>query len=315
MNKEPFLKTDADVEAAKQIVDYMSRTDLSNKEKIHLMQKVNNELTEKEQMMKAQHARLSDDKKVILSMVQWSERPFVIERNDCSRLHLLREAGRKGNLASRLNNKLERFSLNPDGWINSPTLQTFVVQHDWSSALGALEDGEVSIPYDRAAFEFRISGKTVIAIVFKDELDGDKLKMMLHYECDQYWLLQNSDTTVEDDRKDPIIAARIAIFDQIRAICVAMDAEIATHHVQRAPSALNKKRAEKGKVPLSDYHVVNLAKRHRIANPSKGEGEHGKVRLHFRRGHWRHYETTKTWIKWCLVGNPDLGFINKHYQL
>jgi hypothetical protein len=47
-----------------------------------------------------------------------------------------------------------------------------------------------------------------------------------------------------------------------------------------------------------------------------GEREPGrKKRLHFRRGHWRHYETHKTWIKWMLVGDPDLGFIEKQYRL
>jgi hypothetical protein len=33
------------------------------------------------------------------------------------------------------------------------------------------------------------------------------------------------------------------------------------------------------------------------------------------RGHWRHYERHKTWIKWTLVGDPDLGFVDKHYRL
>lgn len=37
--------------------------------------------------------------------------------------------------------------------------------------------------------------------------------------------------------------------------------------------------------------------------------------MHFRRGHWRHYQDHRTWIKWCLVGDPDLGFVDKHYKL
>lgn len=37
--------------------------------------------------------------------------------------------------------------------------------------------------------------------------------------------------------------------------------------------------------------------------------------MHFVRGHWRHYEVSKTWIRWHLRGDPDLGFIDKEYRL
>jgi hypothetical protein len=40
-----------------------------------------------------------------------------------------------------------------------------------------------------------------------------------------------------------------------------------------------------------------------------------KRRLHFRRGHFRHFDGWKTWVNWCLVGDPDLGFVDKHYKL
>jgi hypothetical protein len=46
----------------------------------------------------------------------------------------------------------------------------------------------------------------------------------------------------------------------------------------------------------------------------RGEKRHSP-RLHFRRGHHRHYENYKLWIKWQLVGNPDIGFIDKDYKL
>ena len=46
-----------------------------------------------------------------------------------------------------------------------------------------------------------------------------------------------------------------------------------------------------------------------------GTGTHRSPRLHFRRGHWRHYEDHKTWIRWQMVGNPDLGFVEKQYRL
>jgi hypothetical protein len=39
-----------------------------------------------------------------------------------------------------------------------------------------------------------------------------------------------------------------------------------------------------------------------------------RKRLHLRRGHWRHFATYRTWIKWMMVGNPDLGFVDKEYR-
>jgi hypothetical protein len=44
-------------------------------------------------------------------------------------------------------------------------------------------------------------------------------------------------------------------------------------------------------------------------------GAAASPRLHFRRGHYRHYPNHKLWIRWCLVGNPDLGFIDADYRL
>lgn len=74
-----------------------------------------------------------------------------------------------------------------------------------------------------------------------------------------------------------------------------------------------------GKMPLYDYHVVSLAARKRYAarlpEPGDQDVERRHVRLHFVRGHWRHYENHKVFIKWHMRGDPDLGFIDKEYRL
>ncbi len=93
---------------------------------------------------------------------------------------------------------------------------------------------------------------------------------------------------------------------------------------------LNKRRIREGKTPLRDYHVVTLAKRLR-AEPNHDHEPTGiHRRLHWRRGHWRHFNTpggeiryfnadgitvSKTWINWQLVGDETLGFVDKHYRL
>jgi hypothetical protein len=108
-----------------------------------------------------------------------------------------------------------------------------------------------------------------------------------------------------------------AVFQQIKACCIALDAEVAVTEPMRAPYKLNQAREKRGRPKLFDYNVVKLGSRTRSARFENEDPDREKIRkrLHFRRGHWRHYESHKTWIRWTLVGDPDLGFIDKHYTL
>lgn len=233
---------------------------------------------------------------------RWVNSDLVLERNDCSRLHKLTEAGRAGRLTD---SKFTRTDIDTKDTLSGVT-QTFVVKHDWARAFDNAEGiaDEFKLPYDLCAFEFRISGKTVIAIA----VEVDELRQFTAFmEVGQLWCGFNVAEEAESK------ATRF-VWHQIRAICIALDAEVASHSVVRAPARLNEKRRKAGNVPLRDFHVVDLARKHRVSNPTHGDGG-TKKRLHFRRGHWRHFETSKTWVKWCMVGDPDLGFISKHYSL
>jgi hypothetical protein len=86
----------------------------------------------------------------------------------------------------------------------------------------------------------------------------------------------------------------------------------------RIPSKLNAARERRGKSPLPDYHIINLANRKRYApvpEDLRAGDKRNSPRLHFRRSHVRHYANYTVRIKWCLVGNPDIGFIDKDYRL
>lgn len=245
----------------------------------------------------------------LTKVMEWLEAgKFVLEKNECSRLHLLTEA--------LLSKRCLRYGGTDKIWVthtsraDDPILHvkhTFVMRHDWAGAFeGAVGIADnCRLPFEMCAFEFRISGHTVIAVSFGEEVA--KSYFIPFVQSGDYWVALEL-----NDVPDTLVEF---LQIQICASCVALDAEVATHSVVRAPAKLNEKRVSKGHRPLSDYYVVDLAKRHRVANPSTEVGGGGKKRLHFRRGHWRHYEETKTWVKWCLVGNPDLGFVNKHYSL
>lgn len=88
----------------------------------------------------------------------------------------------------------------------------------------------------------------------------------------------------------------------------------------KAPKALNKRRIAKGKPPKNDYHVLvlNVAKARQLAEHNQRMGSHESPRLHWRRGHWRtihrhQQQERKTWVRKCLVGDPEKGFVSKDY--
>lgn len=262
---------------------------------------------------------LTLDRKIIIlkDLADWIENGLVLERASNSAIHKFQEAV-QNNL---LHNVSDEAPL--DFPIDMLSIHSFVVEHDLASAFARMENfeaGEFEAPYDTTLFEFQLSGKRVILLMQKHE---EKYWTLLFVETSGLWFTPNFGYILGTDLADcPTGDAEIfrAIYQklspQVRAICIALDARIATEEIVRAPEALNKIRVKAGRLPLIDYSIIKLMHRSRYeALPSSGETEHSKRRLHFVRGHWRHFETHKTWIKWFLRGDPDLGFIEKEYRL
>lgn len=243
-------------------------------------------------------------KEALDALIKWFEGDTEnIQQNDYSRSHRLIDAIKIGKI-------FHDDDFYGDTKISElESAKVFVVGHDWSKAFGdALNDHKNTfiLPFDNCLFEFIVNNRCVI--VWASQTEGCNPTGDFLIELGEYWYLGGRcDSEAPDNYA--------ALWNHVVAICVALDAEVATHEVIRAPDALNKKRERNGKTLLKDYHIVNLSKRHRATSPLASAGTHKSPRLHFRRGHWRHFETHKTWIKWMLVGNPSLGFINKHYRL
>ncbi len=66
---------------------------------------------------------------------------------------------------------------------------------------------------------------------------------------------------------------------------------------------------------IQEIKILRIEPLERYLESLAAKGGSRRTRLHVVRGHWRHYEEHKTWIKWHLRGDPDLGFIQKHYSL
>lgn len=243
----------------------------------------------------------------------WGDDPGTLnpqlQKNDCSRLHRLVDAHHEARVYDVQSEE------RPFPAVLAEGAHPFVVAHDWAAVLGNASDieGDIVLPYPHCAFEFRYGGRNVIVIAFQRQDDKDPGS---HPAAIGFFEARNGDWCSMggvglDDYPE---GAACFWWKQIRAICIALDAEVASHEVKRAPHALNVKRAKAGHTPLYDFHVVDLAKRHRLASKTSGQSG-SKKRLHFCRGHWRHFESHKTWIRWCLKGDPDLGFVDKEYSL
>lgn len=203
--------------------------------------------------------------------------------------------------------------------------QFFVVDHDWAAAFKNASDyadsSEFKLPAEVCAFEFKVSGRSVAMIVA--EADGTHFyELMMRGK--ENWLSfgvacrldESHSEKFHDGTPEPFAKISNFLRPQVKAICVALEAEVAESQVVRAPYKLNRAREKAGRAMLSDYHVVSLSRRTRGAPMLPASGEiKGARRLHFRRGHWRHFESFKTWVRWTLVGNPDLGFVDKEYRL
>lgn len=203
--------------------------------------------------------------------------------------------------------------------------QFFVVDHDWAAAFKNAADyadgSEFKLPAEVCAFEFKVSGRSVAMIVA--EADGTHFyELMMRGK--ENWLSfgcacrldESHSEKFHDGTPDPFAKISNFLRPQVKAICVALEAEVAESQVVRAPHKLNRARERSGRALLSDYHVVSLSRRTCGASMLPASGEiKGVRRLHFRRGHWRHFESFKTWVRWTLVGNPDLGFVDKEYRL
>jgi hypothetical protein len=276
------------------------------------------EIDETKKKLDKQESELGHKRQILDAAEQikpWFDLPeYRLEKNDCSRIHQLAEAMKLGNMIVDGSTPLSE----ADGTWNSDYLsqyRPFVVQHSWASAFKNATDyaeGQINLPFSQCVFEFRVSGKT-IATLARQEEDGP-IHLFPFIQINHIWGICAADYVIGDPGPEPLFFRLIA--SEIRAICIALDAEVATRDLVRAPFKLNRQREKDGKIPLYDYHVVKLHGSHRMNRKLiGGTGTHRSPRLHFRRGHWRHYESHKTWIKWMLVGNPELGFIDQEYRL
>lgn len=252
---------------------------------------------------------------VMQDVFDWAETDLRIERPDVHSFRLLRKSVSDGSSAyfskdvdetpsNEFEKEVFRFA------------EILMIEHDWASALdGADIDAVVKLPYEVCAFEFKFSGRAVIGLAtqFDDDIAFCPMVASGNSWFIPDFVLPLSSYVKRDKDNEGLLKVSEMVARQIKAACIALDAEVAKTDLVREPHI-----GSHGKnihQPLKGYHVISLSRRS-ARPPLLASIETGKrIRLHFRRGHWRHFDNYKTWIKWMLVGDPDLGFVDKHYRL
>jgi hypothetical protein len=180
-----------------------------------------------------------------------------------------------------------------------------------------IDQGEFRLPYDSCFFQYRESGRDSAALAWQE---GEHIGLVEIISATPGWYVASCpfyfrggkwQAESGDPQATNIATPRLG--REVQAISILLDAEVAETEVVRAPHQLNKARLRKGRIPLNSYRTIDLRRRRRT-DPVGGPGR-GGPRLHFRRGHWRHYDGWKTWVRWCVVGDPDKGAVVSDYRV
>lgn len=199
-----------------------------------------------------------------------------------------------------------------------------VIEHDWAAAFsgaGEFDAGEFRLPFPSCCFEFVMGGKRVLALMVEGYGANINMRPFIHtkngFICGYHYRYNGSEWTCPDGVVSTVNEwLAVEICKQVRAASIALEADVVESEPVEPPAKLNIARTKRGELPINGYSVIRISsKRRQHQNGPTHTDPKWRVRCHFRRGHWRHYQNHKTWVKWMLVGNPDLGFVNKHYRL
>lgn len=247
-------------------------------------------------------SRLNNQKATMFGLRDWLMQPPVLEKVEGTAWQQLLEAEKARLLLASDNH--------PSPIADRDSMHVFLVQHNWANAFsnaGDFTEGPYRLPFPHCCFEFQISNRRICVLATQNNDEDPAFYLYFGFKG---WWFQWGPLERDGDGHGSFI------HDQVRAVCIALDAEVALAEPVRASAALNRARIERGRPLLPDHSLVSLCRRvNTLRSHGDGEGPSTRRRLHFRRGHWRHYDAYKRWIRWMLVGDPDLGFIEQKYRL
>jgi len=305
------LKTEAERDAAQKIVETLEP--LSEQDRKKTLSALNKRLAE----LDSEHAAATAEFNALQDLRDWSASGNLsLAQPQGSAWYKLRESWKRKAVLNGTTDDRDQAKY----FASEP--HVIVVEHDWAKAFkgsGDFDTGEFHLPFPRCCFEFQMGGRRVCAMLIEGD-DGVTLRPYI--QSQGFWISGleyrhgdgewYTDDGVAADA-DESIAYEIS--RQVRAVSIALEADAVEQEEQVQSDKVNAHRIKQGKPPFNSFHTIRIAAHRRARRIASEHDPRWRVRLHFRRGHWRHYANHKTWVKWMLVGDPDLGFVNKHYRL
>lgn len=233
------------------------------------------------------------------------------------RIALCWEARPEYELLPGLNSILEAF---PEGGVFVLPIYWESEHGRWTVALGGL-----FVPYENAMQDMKVeeslpASRIAHAATIKAGLTKSKAK---HFRAEPFYILpefyEKTLAAYGGDREKAyaqiILDSRDEVQTVVQACSVINCANVTTAEIS-APTALNKKRQEKGKQPFFTYKVLQLSDERRDVGKTGAGGSHASPRMHLRRGHLRRLESKVVWVRPAMVNaGANTGAVLKDYAV
>jgi hypothetical protein len=110
------------------------------------------------------------------------------------------------------------------------------------------------------------------------------------------------------------------ISGEVRAVlelCEALTcSNVVTETIQSANAKANAKRAKNGKLPIYETKTLSIEVPKSAQKTGAKRGDRSSPRQHLRRGHIRKLQDDRrVWVNSCAVGSPEIGRIDKSYNV
>jgi hypothetical protein len=189
-----------------------------------------------------------------------------------------------------------------------------------------LSSGAANFPHEKTYFEFGCrAGETDMVCAMWGGTDDPTVFAYVSRDFGRSWCPAGAihltagetvsvylDLVAEEKEIVPFTYGLRDIFYACIALLASTSVTVAEEVVSEA---INRKRLAVGKSPLYSHTVVTI-NHNRLNRAGGGDGTHASPRLHWRRGHVRHYRSgAVSWIAPTLVGCADRGIVTHDYRV
>jgi hypothetical protein len=247
----------------------------------------------------------------------------------------------RGNLASPSSSLLHHFLERSRPGLVADWLDAQVILVGYDAAKLVRDKLDVSgddvmppLPFERCALELSVNGHHTILLVGRMRSTGADVLEVATRALDGRWrllcfswmegdwkqvVLDKAEASAAEAKRATVDAWLDFALEQLNAVLLCLDLHLFEMQRSEPSKKLNSRRRAAGHIPLFDFHTLNVSPNSHNVVHSESVPAASSVRLHVRRGHTHRFRTrtglVSRWLPAMWVGNPNLGFVDKHYRL